>query len=59
MSAGVIDVLVACAAGTVGPLALNGTTELRVLPLAGACGQATGLAASVPTSGEVSFTFSR
>lgn len=56
---GRIDVLVACAVGSLGPLALKGPTELRVLPLIGPCGQGAATAASTPTSGEVSFTFSR
>lgn len=56
---GRINVLVACAAGNVGPIDLKGATELRVLPLAGACEQAGGVTVSAPTSGEVSFTFTR
>ena len=54
---GRIDVRLVCSAGEIGPLTLTGPTELRVIPLLGACGS--GAVASVPTSGEVVFTFSR
>jgi hypothetical protein len=57
--AGRIDVLVACAAGSLGPVRISGATELRVLPLAGACASGSGIAVSAPTSGQVVFSFTR
>lgn len=53
-------VLVSCNASKVAAIRLKGVTELRVTPLAGLCAAAgTPNTMSLPTSGEVLFTFTR